>query len=102
MDPNFSFPRRPRPPPPPGTRPSRPLVANTSPTTTTTQTSNRESNALRASVLDAALLLGVGSNSTVTNWMFNNTTQEEDEAEENDGDGEVGSFPFFSSSFTLT
>ena len=39
----------------------------------------RESNALRASVLDAALLLGVGSNRTVTNWIFNNTIDEDEE-----------------------
>ncbi|KAF8057097.1 hypothetical protein FPV67DRAFT_1456620, partial [Lyophyllum atratum] len=39
----------------------------------------RESNALRASVLDAALELGIGTNSTVANWMFNNALSEEDE-----------------------
>jgi hypothetical protein len=72
MDPNFTFPRRPR--PAPARRPVTDPHAGSAKT-------NRESNALRASVLDAALLLGVGTNSTVTNWIFNNTTQEEDEDE---------------------
>jgi hypothetical protein len=40
---------------------------------------NRDSNALRASVLDTALQLGVGSNSTIANWMFNNVLEEEEE-----------------------
>ncbi|TFK68913.1 hypothetical protein BDN72DRAFT_897732 [Pluteus cervinus] len=42
-------------------------------------TPNRASNALRASVLDVALQLGIGDNNMVTNWMFNNTLDEEEE-----------------------
>jgi len=62
------------------------MFANTTFTTTSqvSNGSNRESNPLPASI---ALHHGVGSNSTVTNWMFSNTTQEEEEAEEGDGDG---------------
>jgi len=41
----------------------------------------RESNALRASVLDAALELGIGNNSVVTAWMFSNAVTEEEEEE---------------------
>jgi len=40
---------------------------------------SRNSNALRASVLDVALELGIGSSSLVTNWMFDNSLQEEEE-----------------------
>ncbi|KAI0029693.1 hypothetical protein K488DRAFT_88476 [Vararia minispora EC-137] len=40
----------------------------------------RDSNALRASVLDAALAIGIGSSRVVENWMFN-TVNEEDEEE---------------------
>ena len=40
---------------------------------------SRNSNALRASVLDVALELGIGSSSLVTNWMFDNALQEEEE-----------------------
>ncbi|KAF8645985.1 hypothetical protein AX16_007412 [Volvariella volvacea WC 439] len=43
---------------------------------------NRTSNALRASVLDVALQLGIGNNSMVTDWMFNNSLQEVDEPEQ--------------------
>lgn len=39
----------------------------------------RESSALRASVLDAALQLGLANNSAVADWMFNNPLKEEDE-----------------------
>ena len=39
----------------------------------------RESNALRASVLDAALELGLVSNPLVANWMFENSLPEENE-----------------------
>ncbi|PPQ90370.1 hypothetical protein CVT25_007770 [Psilocybe cyanescens] len=45
------------------------------------QPNARESNALRASVLDAALELGIGSNPLVADWMFNNALAEEDEEE---------------------
>lgn len=71
MDPNFAFPRPqapiPRPPPP-----SSFLTAGGS-------ERNRDSNALRASVLDVALQLGLGTNSTVADWMFNNTMPEDEE-----------------------
>ena len=39
----------------------------------------RESNALRASVFDVAMELGLGSNNLVAEWMFSNAVQEEDE-----------------------
>lgn len=42
---------------------------------------SRDSNLLRASVLDVALELGIGSSSVVADWMFNNAVQEEDEIE---------------------
>ncbi|KAH8824948.1 hypothetical protein DL96DRAFT_151161 [Flagelloscypha sp. PMI_526] len=42
---------------------------------------SRDSNALRASVLDAALELGIGRNSTMTKWMFSNAVAEEEEEE---------------------
>jgi hypothetical protein len=76
MNANFTFPRQRAPIP-------RPALAHTANHTTSSKAepsdANRESNALRASVLDAALQLGIGHNSTVTNWMFNNTLEEEDE-----------------------
>ena len=40
---------------------------------------SRDSNLVRASILDAALDLGYGSNSTVAKWMFENPLEEEDE-----------------------
>ncbi|CAA7264454.1 unnamed protein product [Cyclocybe aegerita] len=40
---------------------------------------SRSSNALRASVLEAALELGVGTNPLVADWMFSNSLKEEDE-----------------------
>ncbi|KAI0312208.1 hypothetical protein OF83DRAFT_1087159 [Amylostereum chailletii] len=43
---------------------------------------NRDSNALRASVLDAAIAIGFGSSRTVENWMFNDSVREEDEDED--------------------
>ena len=43
---------------------------------------NRDSRIVRASVLDAALQLGIGGpNSTVADWIFNNPVSEEDEEE---------------------
>jgi hypothetical protein len=69
MDPTFTFPRlKPAIP-----RPQAPVAS---------QGESRESNALRASVLDAALELGLANNSVVADWMFNNTLQEEEEEEE--------------------
>ena len=41
--------------------------------------SNRNSTAVRASVLQTALELGVAQNSTVANWIFNNPLEEEPE-----------------------
>ncbi|KAJ7454759.1 hypothetical protein FB451DRAFT_653001 [Mycena latifolia] len=70
MDANFTFPSRPRPTPRP--------TAGQAPT----EPANRQSNALRASVLDAALELGFGANGTVANWMFNNALEEADEEDE--------------------
>nr|GAT60970.1 predicted protein [Mycena chlorophos] len=65
MNRNFTFPAR-----------APPVVATPRP-----PLENRDSG-LRASVLDAALELGIGSSKTVANWMFNNTLDEEDEEEE--------------------
>lgn len=45
------------------------------------ENASRDSSALRASVLDAALELGIGSSSLVADWMFNNVVDEEDENE---------------------
>ncbi|KAJ6630998.1 hypothetical protein B0H10DRAFT_702776 [Mycena sp. CBHHK59/15] len=69
MDANFTFPVRPKPSPRPAAQ-------------TPTEPVNRESNALRASVLDVALELGIAANGGVANWMFNNTLEEEDEDED--------------------
>ena len=79
MDSTFTFPR----PQAPVARPA-PLhnPKSGSKSSTTSSTSNpapRESSALRASVLDAALELGIGSNPLMADWMFNNTLAEEDE-----------------------
>ncbi|KAK7032790.1 hypothetical protein R3P38DRAFT_3264791 [Favolaschia claudopus] len=70
MNESFTFPARPQPllRPPPAQPQAEPV--------------NRESNALRASVLDAALQLGFGANGTVANWMFNNAVEEEEEEDE--------------------
>lgn len=40
---------------------------------------HRNSNLVRASVLETALELGFGQNSTVANWIFNNPLSEEAE-----------------------
>ncbi|KAF9220598.1 hypothetical protein BS17DRAFT_308002 [Gyrodon lividus] len=50
------------------------------------QNSNRNSNIVRASVLETALELGVAQNSTVANWIFNNPLAEEPEEEQFDSD----------------
>ncbi|TFK51288.1 hypothetical protein OE88DRAFT_1527669 [Heliocybe sulcata] len=42
---------------------------------------NRDSNMVRASILNTALELGVGRNRTVTNWMFNGIDEEDEEEE---------------------
>ncbi|KAJ2919055.1 hypothetical protein MD484_g1295, partial [Candolleomyces efflorescens] len=67
MDSSFTFP--PYQPPAPRTRTAPP------------SSGPRKSNALRASVLDAALQLGLTNDSLVAEWMFSNTVQEEDEEE---------------------
>ena len=68
MDASFTFPRpqAPVPRPAPASKAGGPQVS-------------RESNALRASVLDAALELGLVSNPLVANWMFENSLPEENE-----------------------
>jgi hypothetical protein len=71
MDATFTFPR----PQAPVPRPAPASKASGGPQLT------RESNALRASVLDAALELGLVSNPLVADWMFDNTLPEEDEEE---------------------
>lgn len=75
MNANFAFPRPqqavPRPPP-----------AGKSSSSSADLAGSRESNALRASILDTALELGIGSNSLVADWMFNNPVLEETEEEE--------------------
>lgn len=70
MDANFTFPARPGPVPRP-----QPAHAPSEPP-------NRESNAIRASVLDAALQLGFGANGGLANWMSNNAVDEEEEDDE--------------------
>jgi hypothetical protein len=71
MNTNFAFPR-PQPAVP------RPIAAAKS---SPDFAGSRESNALRASILDTALELGIGSNSLVADWMFNNPLMEETEEE---------------------
>ena len=56
---------------------------NSSSLTASSFDSNRDSRMVRASVLDAALELGIGGpNSTVADWIFNNPVTEEEEGEE--------------------
>ena len=43
----------------------------------------RDSNALRASVLDVAMQLGIGSSRTLQNWIFD-AVDEEDEGDPDD------------------
>ncbi|KAJ6468418.1 hypothetical protein C8R45DRAFT_470424 [Mycena sanguinolenta] len=73
MNADFTFPPRPKPVP-------RPQPVQQSPT----EPVNRDSNALRASVLDVALALGLGTNDGVAKWMFNNAVEEEEEDDEED------------------
>ncbi|CAK5268641.1 unnamed protein product [Mycena citricolor] len=73
MDPDFKFPARPIPRAIPRPPPSKPV-----------EPESRQSNALRASVLDVALELGFGTNGTISNWMFNNAVDEEVEEEPED------------------
>ncbi|KAF8629732.1 hypothetical protein AX15_003309 [Amanita polypyramis BW_CC] len=42
---------------------------------------NGESSALRASVLDVAMQIGLGANGAVTDWVYNNSVNEEEEEE---------------------
>ena len=76
MNSSFTFP--PRAPPtmrpeitPPGNAGQQQSASSDAP--------SRDSNLVRASILDAALDLGYGSNSTVAKWMFENPLEEEDE-----------------------
>jgi hypothetical protein len=39
----------------------------------------RDSNALRASVLDVAMQIGMGVNGAVADWVYNNSVQEDEE-----------------------
>lgn len=48
----------------------------------------RNSNVVRASVLETALELGFGQNSTVADWIFNNPLSEEPEDSHPEPDGE--------------
>ena len=77
MNANFVFPRPqlgiPRP------RPARAAKWSSSSPPPSNLAGSRDSNALRASILDTALELGIGSNSLVTDWMFNNPLMEEPE-----------------------
>lgn len=75
MNASFTFPR----PQPPVPRPApvARLLSSQSPDLA----GSRESNALRASILDTALELGISSNSLVADWMFNNPLTEEIEEE---------------------
>ena len=50
---------------------------------------HRDSNVVRASVLETALELGFGQNSTVANWIFNNPLSEEAEDIEPEPDDQV-------------
>ena len=78
MNTNFVFPR-----PQPGVARPRPARAakwsSPPPSSSSNLAGSRDSNALRASILDTALELGIGSSSVVTNWMFNNPLMEEPE-----------------------
>lgn len=47
----------------------------------------RDSNLIRASVLDAALQLGLGANGNVAHWLFNPVSEEDDD------DAEVATSP---------
>jgi len=53
------------------------------------QNRHRDSNVLRASVLDAALLLGVGSSRTLQDWIFNTVDESDEVGEIDDEDAEV-------------
>lgn len=76
MNANFVFPRpQPQAPRP---RPARAAKWSSS-SSPSIQAASRDSNALRASILDTALELGIGTNSLVTDWMFNNPLIEEPE-----------------------
>ena len=76
MNANFVFPRL----PPAALRPRPAQAANSSPSLPDLA-GTRDSNALRASILDIALELGIGSSPVVTDWMFNNVVEEEPEDE---------------------
>lgn len=76
MDPDFLFPRTQNPIP----RPPRAHATNSR--ADIGDGDKRDSNALRASVLDVVLQLGLGTNKKVAEWMFNNPVEEEDVEDE--------------------
>lgn len=71
MDTKFTFPP-----------PQRPIPRNTPVKTAASAGQTRESSALRASVLDVALELGITGDNSLAAWMFDNSLKEEDEEEE--------------------
>lgn len=72
MNTNYSFPRRQQ-------APTQPFDAPTESGASPSQSDARKSSALRASVLDAALQLGFGSDSQVAKWMFNDGDDENED-----------------------
>ena len=58
------------------------MASQRRPAQTTILNANRHSDALRASVLDVALQLGIGTSRTVENWMFNSVDEDEEDEEE--------------------
>ncbi|KAL1742975.1 hypothetical protein HDZ31DRAFT_41994 [Schizophyllum fasciatum] len=76
MNSNFTFP--PRAPPSLRTDTEKPGDMERPPSTSA-DAASRDSNLVRASILDAAMDLGFGSNATVAKWMFENQLEEEEE-----------------------
>ena len=70
MDTKFTFPP-----------PQRPIPRNNPVKTAASAGQTRESSALRASVLDVALELGITGDNSLAAWMFDNSLKEEDEEE---------------------
>ncbi|THH16043.1 hypothetical protein EW146_g4539 [Bondarzewia mesenterica] len=55
------------------------MTSQRRPANSNTNDDHRHSNVLRASVLDAALLLGIGTSRTVENWMFDSVEEGDEE-----------------------